>query len=152
MMRFDLDQHVDRRRCANARCGQQIGHEFVLQVSSAHLRWFCGVHCVTEGLEAHHQAVYAQSNADLARDPTGTADVAWRRAADVAIKTLADSGRPFTADDLVALVGPPVAPSGKAMGPRFSHAAQAGIIRPVGFRESSRVSGRILRSWTGGPS
>jgi hypothetical protein len=50
----DLDRDI--RTCANIACQQPVtGPEFVLQVSSAHLRWFCGVDCVVEGQQVLHR-------------------------------------------------------------------------------------------------
>lgn len=44
---------IDNRACANVRCGKAIdGREFVLQVSTAHMRWFCNIECAIEGKEA----------------------------------------------------------------------------------------------------
>lgn len=68
---------------------------------------------------------------DAAEDP------AWRAAADVAIAELAASGEEFTAEDVRRIAGDPTHPN--AMGARFRAAAQAGIIRRVGYRASSRV-------------
>lgn len=81
---------------------------------------------------------------------TYSTDVAWVLAADAAIERLAATGDPFTADEVRAMVGPPVG-SASAMGPRFTAAAAAGIIRKIGYRQSSsptRHAG-ILAVWRG---
>jgi hypothetical protein len=63
------DAERDNRRCASLACQQPIsGREFVLQVSTCHLRWFCGIDCAVEGQELHYQ----QLAADLFRNwPNG---------------------------------------------------------------------------------
>jgi hypothetical protein len=75
----------------------------------------------------------------------------WRDRAEAGIIQLADSGREFSADDLVALVGPPVSSSQNAIGPVFAWAAREGLIECVGFRQSERSSrrGGITRVWRG---
>lgn len=45
----------DTRTCANALCGKPLNGsiEFVLQVSTKHVRWFCNVDCVVQGRDEH---------------------------------------------------------------------------------------------------
>lgn len=78
-------------------------------------------------------------------------DVAWHRACDATIANLAATGDPFTADDVRAVVGPPVAASPQAFGARFHAAHSAEVIVPVGFTTSDRPErhGGILRVWQG---
>lgn len=78
-------------------------------------------------------------------------DVAWRVACDEAIRRLAEAGDLFTAEDVRALVGHPVAASANAMGPRFMAAARRGLIEPAGWVTAGRVEahGRALRQWRG---
>lgn len=81
---------------------------------------------------------------------THASDVAWTEAANKAIRDLAASGEPFTAEDLRSIVGPPFG-SHNAMGARFMAAAKAGIIRRVGSRQATRpeAAGRWLAVWRG---
>src|SRR5690348_8431813 len=60
----------------------------------------------------------------------------WKDRADAAIRSLAASGEEFTAEDVRARAGDPSRPN--AFGARFSSAAKRGLIRRVGFRNSSR--------------
>ena len=54
---------LDERCCAF--CGLPVtGREFVLQVSTAHLRWFCSVDCVVMGQEASREELAAKILAD----------------------------------------------------------------------------------------
>ena len=73
----------------------------------------------------------------------------WVEVADEALLDLARSGRHFCADDLLAEVGP--APSPGATGAVFKRAARAGIIEPIGFTTSQRLSrhGGVQRLWRG---
>lgn len=81
---------------------------------------------------------------------TYATDIAWTRAADRSIAELAATGEPFTAEELRAIVGPPVG-SHNAMGTVFLRAARAGIIIRVGSRQANRVeaAGRWLAMWRG---
>lgn len=108
----------------------------------------------SEAGEAHYTESTTQPDTDARRlegqdRADWAADVAWARACDATIAMLAASGDLFTADECEAICGPPVAPSNKVMGARFSAAARADIIEAVGYRESLRVSGRVLRVWRG---
>lgn len=84
---------------------------------------------------------------ELARFAT---DVAWTVAADRAIRELAATGEPFTAEELRARVGPPVG-SHNSMGPVFMRAARAGIIVGAAYRQATReaAAGRMLKVWRG---
>ena len=81
---------------------------------------------------------------------TYATDVSWTLAADRAIADLAATGRPFTAEDLRAVVGPPVG-SHNSMGPVFMRAARAGLIVGIGYRQATRTeaAGRVLKVWRG---
>jgi hypothetical protein len=87
----------------------------------------------------------AQAAVDAA-DPWAVA--AWR----TAIRYLASTGVPFTVDDGHAL-GAPMPDHPNALGGLFIAAAQAGEIKPVGYRPSRRRSRRqgVQRVWVGGP-
>lgn len=75
----------------------------------------------------------------------------WKRAAEEALEVLAHSGHDFTADDLIAEVGLPVASSKNAVGPLFGTAAKQGLIRKVGYRISERPArrGGVVAIWRG---
>lgn len=65
-------RNLDERVCANIRCGSRVaGHEFVLQVSTGHLRWFCGIDCAVEGQEAAREEAYREVLAEIARERSG---------------------------------------------------------------------------------
>ena len=50
----------DSRVCANLLCEREVrGAEFVLQVSTGHVRWFCSVQCVVDGQQAYQNRIYA---------------------------------------------------------------------------------------------
>lgn len=84
------------------------------------------------------------ARADLA------ADADWKTQADTAIQQLADSGVPFTADDVRAL-GVPDPTSPKAWGSRFLTAAKQGRIVRVGYVKSQRpsVHAHPIAQWIG---
>ena len=62
----------------------------------------------------------------------------WKDRADAAIKALAAEGREFTAEDVRHLAGSPT--RANAFGSRFLSAARKGLIRKVGYRNSTRPS------------
>ncbi|WP_369132019.1 hypothetical protein [Modestobacter sp. I12A-02662] len=80
----------------------------------------------------------------------GNQDHWWASCCDAAIRYLAALDRPFTADDVQALI--PTADHPCRMGGRFYAAIRAGIIRPVGYTLSERPSRRrgVLRLYQRG--
>jgi len=64
----------------------------------------------------------------------------WRHHVDVVIGTFADSGDPFTSDDVSLLTGDSPTGSRGAMGARFQHAARRGVIVRIGYTPSRRPS------------
>lgn len=75
----------------------------------------------------------------------------WRGSAKIAVLALADEGREFSADDIVAQVGPPPAGRHNALGGLFLWAHNSGFIRAVGYRRGERPSAhaRVQRTWVG---
>lgn len=80
------------------------------------------------------------------------ADAWWRSCADTAIGYLASVGRPFSADDVQALIPPADHPC--RMGGRFHAAVRAGIVHPVGYTLSVRPARHrgVQRLYVGGES
>lgn len=76
-------------------------------------------------------------------------DPRWVEAADRAIRDLAASGNPFTAEDVRRRAGSPRRPN--SMGARISHWATKGLIRPAGYVRAKRSSRRASRlgRWVG---
>lgn len=74
----------------------------------------------------------------------------WRVAAEEAIRRLADTGREFTAEDVVDRIGPPPGHH-NALGGAFIGASKRGEIHAVGYRQSTRRSAhaRVIRVWRG---
>lgn len=99
---------------------------------------------------------------DRAHDGTRLAEDAgrvqeWRVRALEALDQLADSSRPFIADDLVAIVGLPDKGLNKnnAVGAVIQGAARRGVIVHTGnYRRSARLSGhaRVVAEWIGNPN
>ena len=87
---------------------------------------------------------------DGIRRADANVDEFWKRTADQAIRALAGSGRPFTADDLHDL-GVPAPVSRNAMGGRFQAAAKAGLIVKIGYQPSRRPELRCtpIAVWQG---
>lgn len=75
----------------------------------------------------------------------------WRCAAKTALARLSDEDREFSADDVIAVVGPPPEGRHNAVGGLFLWARQSGFINQVGYRQGSRPSAhaRIQRTWRG---
>lgn len=75
---------------------------------------------------------------------------AWKHAWDVAIESLAASGRRFTADDVREIAGDPT-DHPNAAGSRFLRASKRGLIRKVAYRPSDRESlhGHNVAVWIG---
>lgn len=65
----------DDRRCANSGCQRPLHGrvEFVLQISSGHLRWFCGVDCVVEGQQRYYDAIARETLLEMDREQCGVA-------------------------------------------------------------------------------
>lgn len=77
-------------------------------------------------------------------------DTWWKSCCDAAIVFLAWQGRPFTSDDVTALIPPPDRPCW--VGARFYAARVAGVIRFAGFTTSRRPSRHagVVRVWVPG--
>lgn len=75
----------------------------------------------------------------------------WRDAADAIIRTLALSGKPFTAEDVRGFVGDP--PRCNAIGARFMSALRSGMIVRDGYKHATRkeAHARALAVYTGKP-
>lgn len=73
----------------------------------------------------------------------------WKARTTAAIEEFAASGDEFTALEIRDIVGDPVHPN--AFGARFNAAARAGIIRKVGYRNSSRptLHAHPIAVWVG---
>lgn len=78
------------------------------------------------------------------------ADQWWWDCAMRAVTHLADSGRPFTAND-VTLLGVPAPDHPNRWGALLRSAHTAGLIEAAGFTQSSRPSraGGVCRVWVG---
>lgn len=83
-------------------------------------------------------------------------DRPWGERAWVELRRLASSGRPFTADDLLAAVGHPDeghGPNGRnnSVGSLFGRAHRARLIEPVGTAQSRQPhrKGGLVRVWQG---
>lgn len=76
-------------------------------------------------------------------------NVEWSEAARRAIRTLAATGRPFTAEDVVGIVGHPESPN--AIGAAMLKAARIGLIYKSGMVAASRETShaRPLQVWRG---
>jgi hypothetical protein len=85
------------------------------------------------------------------RAVTEASDEISRNAVDQAIKVYADRGTPFSIESFRDLL-PDVRPA--LIGARFSAAAKRGLIRAVGFEQSTKPSthGAWVRVWTGVPN
>jgi hypothetical protein len=80
----------------------------------------------------------------------------WAVDADRTIAQLAEAGDPFSADDLIAAIGPPDpthAPNARnnAVGAAFSRARMGGLITVVGHAKSTTPTrkGGLIRVWQG---
>lgn len=80
----------------------------------------------------------------------------WHQAAEAALDGLIDSGEPFTADDLLNVVGVPDwshSANGRnsAIGSLFAKASSAGRIACVGHVQSKSPTrkGGLIRQWRG---
>lgn len=81
--------------------------------------------------------------------PAALEDTAWPDDAINWLEAYAWSGLEFTADDLRKSFRPP--PHGNMTGAVFQAARKAGLIKPVGFTESTTPSRRhsVIRVWRG---
>lgn len=76
-------------------------------------------------------------------------DAKWKSRCDTVIRTLAQSGLPFTAEDVREQVGDP--PRQNAFGSRFLKANSSGLIEKVGYQTARRpeAHARILPVYKG---
>lgn len=77
----------------------------------------------------------------------------WKFACDTAIARFAATLKPFTAEDVRAIVGdPPNHPN--AMGARFLIAARAGMLEKLGYKNPARPSSHssVIAVWRGIPN
>jgi hypothetical protein len=79
----------------------------------------------------------------------GDAAADWRRDAAAILDTLARTGQPFTADDVLMLVGAPPT-TGRQISSAFGLAQWRHLIVPVGATVGH--GGRLLRVWRGVPT
>ena len=75
----------------------------------------------------------------------------WHNAAVKCIQAMARTGKPFTAEDVVAEIGAPTG-SGKVIGAAFNTVAKSGMIWRCGERPADRKTShrRMLAVWRGG--
>jgi hypothetical protein len=74
----------------------------------------------------------------------------WKATVDQAIRFLAGTGRPFDAY-AVSELGVPDPDHPNRWGPRFTAAARAGVIEPIGYTKGRRptVASAAVRIWRG---
>ena len=75
----------------------------------------------------------------------------WHTEAVLCIQAMARTGKPFTAEDVVAEIGSPTG-SGKVIGAAFNTVARSGMIWRCGERPADRKTShrRMLAVWRGG--
>lgn len=80
------------------------------------------------------------------------ADEPWKDCAWRGLEALASTGIPFTANDITEL-GVPDPDHSSRWGALFRAAHQSGVIKPVGYTQSTRETrhGGIVRLWVGVP-
>ncbi len=78
----------------------------------------------------------------------------WKTAFVREVQRLARTGRQFTSEDVVSVVGVPAGANPNVVGARVSACAKMRIIRRCGFRKSKRPERRsaIVAVWVGMPS
>ncbi len=89
----------------------------------------------------------AQHAADHGAQTSLYASDEWATYARDVLEELIELGRPFTVEEITAIIGRP--PSSGAVGGLIRRAAHAGRIRCIGYQPSTRLQarGRILRVW-----
>jgi hypothetical protein len=96
---------------------------------------------------------YARTVAERARDTgtegAGKSSSEWMLSAEGTLEALIRSGRHFTSEDVIAVVGP--APAPPAVGALFLRASRARLIEHVGFESAKRIQAhaRAIRVWRG---
>ena len=95
-----------------------------------------------------HQGIMAKDEGiTLARQ----SQLNWHNEAVICIRQMARTGKPFTAEDVVAEIGAPSG-SGKVIGAAFNTVARSNMIWRCGERPADRKSShpRMLAVWRGG--
>jgi hypothetical protein len=101
---------------------------------------YCAI-CRHQGITGRDQGI------TIAREAQSN----WHELAVHTIKAFARTGRPFTAEDVVAEIGAPQG-SGKVIGAAFNTVARSGMIWRCGERPADRKTShrRMLAVWRGG--
>jgi hypothetical protein len=75
----------------------------------------------------------------------------WRLTVDRVIADLAATGDDFTAEDVRARAGDPLASSPNTLGAAIAAAVRAGVIEQAGYQQARRpeAHARVLRVWRG---
>lgn len=88
-------------------------------------------------------ALWAERGRDEGTQAAAHAVAEWTEWANLALRSLAKNGTPFTADDIRYAVGDP--PSSGAAGALFLNALRSGLIERVDWATASRVSAHKRR-------
>lgn len=88
-------------------------------------------------------------NEGMARVEGHPGDAPWRAAADREMDRLARSGEPFTAEDLIAAIGPPEREN--AVGARIGSWSRRGLIESIGYQKAAHpdAHARRILTWRG---
>lgn len=101
---------------------------------------YCAI-CRHQGITARDEGITLAKESQLN----------WHDEAVICIRQFARTGRPFTAEDVVAEIGAPTG-SGKVIGAAFNTVARSSMIWRCGETPASRKSShrRMLAVWRGG--
>lgn len=61
----NIHEEIGWFTCANLRCKRTLGRDHVTLVTTAHMRRFCSVLCITEGQRAWHERIASPDNPEV---------------------------------------------------------------------------------------
>lgn len=61
MLLPNIHEQIGWFNCANLKCRAALGQDHVTLITTAHMRRFCSVYCVVDGLEAWHEYLAANN-------------------------------------------------------------------------------------------
>jgi hypothetical protein len=136
-----IGQHLPMRsRVALQRQSLRLVWQIMICEHGAAAPRYCAI-CRHQGIMGKEQGITIAKESQLN----------WHNEAVICIQQMARTGRPFTAEDVVAEIGAPTG-SGKVIGAAFNTVARSGMIWRCGERPADRKSShrRMLAVWRGG--
>lgn len=76
----NIHEEIGWFTCANLRCKRELGRDHVTLITTAHMRRFCSVLCITEGQAAWQDSLYQRFEQEMRTRAAATEDAAAAKA------------------------------------------------------------------------